>query len=141
MLSHTQKKKKKYLLYFFSTSPCLLELIKLSRVRVIDNSALGKAAAAEGKPGKIIHVYNKEEIGRIGDRVLIAIGGQKKKGYIVGCRQKQNIHVPRFDTNNVVLMEDNGAPTGTRIKGPIPSTLRGKGGDFTKLLSIATKFV
>jgi large subunit ribosomal protein L14 len=71
--THKKENKKNIYFYFFSTSPCLLELIKLSRVRVIDNSALGKAASTAGKPGKIIHVYNKQEIGRIGDRVLIAI--------------------------------------------------------------------
>jgi large subunit ribosomal protein L14 len=49
--------------------------------------------------------------------------------------------VPRFDTNNIVLVEDNGAPTGTRIRAPIPSCLRGHKGDFSKILAIATKFV
>ena len=112
----------------------------LSRVRVIDNSPLGKAAANAGKPAKIIHVYNKSDVGRIGDKVLVAIMGEKKKGYIVGCRQKQKTNVPRFDTNNVVLIEENGNPSGTRIKNPIPSCLRGNE-DFTKIISIATRFV
>jgi len=74
-------------------------------------------------------------------QVLVAIQGQKKRGYLVGLRQKQQAMIPRFDTNNIVLVEDNGTPTGTRIRVPIPSYLRGKKGDFTKILSIATKFV
>ena len=71
----------------------------------------------------------------------MAIKGQKKKAYIVGVKQKQKPFVPRFDSNNIVLVEETGMPTGTRIRVPIPSMLRGKEGDFTKILAIATKFV
>lgn len=73
-------------------------------------------------------------------KVLLAIQGQKKKGILVGLKQVQKRMIPRFDTNNVVLMEDETTPTGTRIRVPIPSCLRGKGPNFTKLLSCATKF-
>lgn len=92
------------------------------------------------RKARIIHVYKNPPVGFIGDKVLLSIMGQKKKAYIVGCAQKQKPNVPRFDTNNVVLVEDNGTPTGTRIRVPIPSCLREKEGDFTKILSIATKF-
>lgn len=44
----------------------LLELRKLARVRCVDNSAIGKQAMAEGRPPKIIHVYNKKAIATIG---------------------------------------------------------------------------
>lgn len=126
---------------FFSTTNCLQELRKLARVRVVDNSALGRAATVAGKPARIIHVYNKQEVAHLGDKVLLAIKGQKKRAYVVGCKQKQKPNVPKFDSNNVVLIEDNGTPVGTRITVPIPSDLRGKEGDFTKILSIATRFV
>lgn len=108
---------------------------------MVDNSVLGRKAELAGKPGRIIQVYNKPGVGYIGDKVLLAIMGEKKKAYIVGCVQKQKPNVPRYDTNNVVLVEDSGAPTGTRIRVPVPSCLRGKEGDFTKILSIATKFI
>ncbi|XP_045171899.2 39S ribosomal protein L14, mitochondrial-like [Mercenaria mercenaria] len=124
-----------------STTCCLQELRKLARVKVVDNSMLGRKAVLAGKKVKIIHVYNKPAIGYIGDKVLVTVMGEKKKAYIVGCVQKQKPNVPKFDTNNVVLVEESGAPTGTRIRVPIPSCLRGKEGDFTKILSIATKFV
>lgn len=126
---------------YFSTTNCLQELRKLARVRVVDNSALGRAATVAGKPARIIHVYNKQEVAHLGDKVLLAIKGQKKRAYVVGCKQKQRPNVPKFDSNNVVLIEDNGTPVGTRITVPIPSDLRGKEGDFTKILSIATRFV
>ncbi|XP_041354129.1 39S ribosomal protein L14, mitochondrial-like [Gigantopelta aegis] len=125
----------------FSTTSCLHEIRKLARMRVVDNSGLGRAAVAAGKPARVLHVYNKKGVGTIGDKVLVAIKGQKKRAYIVGVKQKQAANVPRFDSNNIVLIEDNGMPTGTRITVPVPSLLREKKGDFIKILSLATKFV
>ncbi|XP_016920534.1 large ribosomal subunit protein uL14m isoform X2 [Apis cerana] len=110
-----------------STSTICNQIIKLTRLRVVDNSEIGKQAMMEGKPPRCIHIYNKKGIGYIGDRVLVAIKGEKKK----------------------VLIDDNGTPLGTRIHVPIPHILRtimkkkthSKGADYTKLLAIATKFV
>lgn len=125
------------------------EIRKMCRLRVVDNSLLGKKAMADGKPPRVIHVYNRRHIGFIGDVVLLAIKGEKKKGILVGCKQLQNPKVPRFDTNNVVLIDDNGTPLGTRIQVPIPNILRTqmkekthrKGADYTKMLAIASRFV
>ncbi|CAG2054247.1 unnamed protein product [Timema podura] len=83
------------------------------------------------------------------DKILVAIKGEKKKGIIVGAKQNQKTLVPKFDTNNLVLIDDNGTPLGTRIHVPIPTVLRtilkektqAKGADYTKLLAIATRFV
>ncbi|KAG8042377.1 hypothetical protein G9C98_005011 [Cotesia typhae] len=125
------------------------EIRKMARLRVVDNSDIGKRAMLEGQPPKCIHVYNKSLVGYIGDRVLVAIRGEMKKGILVGLRQNQKPKVPRFDSNNVVLIDDNGTPLGTRIHVPIPLILRtilkqkthSKGADYTKLLAIAPKFV
>ncbi|KAE8737696.1 hypothetical protein FOCC_FOCC016840 [Frankliniella occidentalis] len=133
----------------FHTSPACHRLQKLSRLRVVDNSELGKQAMLEGKPPRIIQVYNKNGIGTTGDIVLCAIKGLKKKGVIVGVKAQQPVLLPRTDSNNVVLIEDNGTPLGTRIVVPVPSCLRtilkkkthAKGADYTKVLSIATRFV
>lgn len=81
---------------------------RLTRLRVVDNSAIGKAAMAEGKPPKCIQVYNGKDKGNTGDKILIAIKGEKKKAIIVGTKQKQDAFVPRFDTNNIVLVDDFG---------------------------------
>lgn len=89
-------------------------------------------------------MYKKNSVGTLGDKVLMTILGQKKRGYIVGVVKKQKSFIPKFDTNNVVLIDDNGTPTGTRIRVPIPSMLRGKRNkhvEFTKVLALATKFV
>ncbi|CAH0625707.1 unnamed protein product [Chrysodeixis includens] len=133
----------------FHTTACLNEVRLLTRLRVVDNSEIGKRAMAEGKPPKVICVYNKTRVGYIGDRVLVAIKGQKKKGILVGMKQTQKPKVPKFDSNNVVLIDDNGTPLGNRIHVPIPTILRtilkekthSKGADYTKLLAIATRFV
>lgn len=49
-----------------STSSPMNQIIKLSRLRVVDNSEIGKKAMIEGKPPRCIHVYNKTGVGLIG---------------------------------------------------------------------------
>ena len=44
-------------------------IIKMARLRVVDNSNIGRAAEVAGKPAKCIHVYNKQHIGYLGDKV------------------------------------------------------------------------
>lgn len=132
-----------------SVTKTCMEVQKLTKLRVVDNSEIGKRAMAEGKPPKIIHVYNKVGKGFIGDRVLVAIKGERKQGILVGLKQNQANKVPKFDSNNVVLIDESGSPIGTRIHVPIPTILRtilkerthAKGADYTKLLGIATRFV
>ncbi|XP_050303414.1 39S ribosomal protein L14, mitochondrial [Anthonomus grandis grandis] len=133
----------------FHLSQAVSEIQMMTRLRVVDNSAIGKQAMAEGKPPKCIHVYNKTGIGKIGDKVLVAIKGEKKKGILVGLKQNQKAKTPKFDSNNLVLIDDNGTPLGTRIHVPIPTILRtilkektfSKGADYTKVLAIASRFV
>lgn len=133
----------------FHTTPVCNEIRKLARLRVVDNSEIGKRAMAEGKPPRCIHVYNKRSIGFLGDRILVAIKGEKKKGILVGLKQIQKTKVPRFDSNNLVLIDDNGTPLGTRVHVPIPTILRtilkekthSKGADYTKLLAISSRFL
>ena len=80
---------------------------------------------------------------------MVAVKGQMKKGILVGLKQNQDRKVPKFDSNNIVLIDDTGTPLGTRIHVPIPHVLRtilkekthSKGADYTKLIAIATTFV
>lgn len=44
----------------FHTTSYLNEVQLLTRLRVVDNSEIGKRAMAEGKPPKVICVYNKK---------------------------------------------------------------------------------
>lgn len=115
----------------------------MSRLRVVDNSKIGKEAMTEGKKVKCIHVYKKGKMtdGQLGDRVLVTIKGQMKRGYIVGLVAEQRPMVPKFDTNNVALVENNGNPSGTRIVVPVPNYLRSKGAELAKLVAISSRFV
>ncbi|XP_052550924.1 39S ribosomal protein L14, mitochondrial [Tympanuchus pallidicinctus] len=122
-----------------SVSGACRAIQKLTRVRVVDNSALGNAPYH--RPPKCIHVYNKTGVGKVGDKILLAIKGEKKKALIVGHKMPGPHMTPRFDSNNVVLIEDNGNPLGTRIKTPIPYILRQREGEFSKVLAIARNFV
>lgn len=78
----------------FSTTPQLNELRLLSRVKVVDNSKIGRNAKQSGRPVKVINVYKKPPVGRLGDKVLVTIEHEKKKAYIVGCKQRQQTLVP-----------------------------------------------
>lgn len=80
-------------------------------------------------------------VGTTGDIIRVAIRGQPKKAVLVGCAQVQRHGVPRYDTNNIVLLEDNGAPSATKIRVPIPSMLKSKGKNVAKILPNASKFV
>ncbi|TTU93298.1 39S ribosomal protein L14, mitochondrial [Bagarius yarrelli] len=123
----------------FSVSTIVAALHKLTRVRVVDNSSLGNSPYH--RPPRVIHVYTKNGVGKVGDTVLLAIKGQKKKALIVGHKMPGPRMSPRFDSNNVVLIEENGNPTGTRIKAPIPTHLRKLESNFSKLLAIAQRLV
>ncbi|XP_008281692.1 large ribosomal subunit protein uL14m [Stegastes partitus] len=123
----------------FSVSAVAAAIQKMTRVRVVDNSSLGNTPYH--RPPRVIHVYTKNGVGKVGDKVLLAIKGQKKKALIIGHKMPGPRMTPRFDSNNVVLIEDNGNPTGTRIKVPVPTQLRQKEGDFSKVLAIASSFV
>ncbi|XP_012714707.1 39S ribosomal protein L14, mitochondrial isoform X2 [Fundulus heteroclitus] len=123
----------------FSVSTAAAAVQKMTRVRVVDNSSLGNTPYH--RPPRVIHVYTKNGVGKVGDKVLLAIKGQKKKALIVGHKMPGERMTPRFDSNNVVLIEDNGNPTGTRIKVPVPTSLREMKGDYSKVLAIANTFV
>ncbi|XP_069776916.1 large ribosomal subunit protein uL14m-like [Narcine bancroftii] len=94
----------------------------MTRVWVVGNSSLGNTPYH--RPPKCIHLYTKNGIGKVGDKILLAIKGQKKKALIVGHKMPGPLMTPRLDSNNVVLIEDHGNSMGTRIKVPIPSRLR-----------------
>lgn len=55
----------------------------------------------------------------------------------------------RFDSNNIVLIEESGNPSGSRITAPLPNCIRPglqkasdpKKADYTKLFAIATRWV
>ena len=110
-------------------------------MRIVDDSQLAKDGMTYKRAPKIIHVYNKRGVGVIGDRILLAVKGQKQKAIVVGCKNYTRKNgVPNFDTNNCVLVDDQDTPLGTRITVPIPASLR-MHPNCAKIVAIATKFV
>ncbi|KAG5325131.1 RM14 protein, partial [Pseudoatta argentina] len=53
---------------------------------------------------------------------------KRKRGILVGLKQEQVLKVPKFDSNNLIFIDDNRIAVGTRIryKIPIPHIFRKK---------------
>ncbi|XP_041034019.1 39S ribosomal protein L14, mitochondrial-like [Carcharodon carcharias] len=111
----------------------------MTRVRIVNNSSLGNTPYHQLH--KCNHEYTKNGIGKVGGKILLAIKGQKKKALIVSHRMPGLHMTPRFDSNNVVLIGDNGILMRTRIKVPIHISLRQMEGNYSKVLALAQKFV
>ena len=88
----------------------------------------------------------------VGDIVLCAVkdaipNGKVKKGDIVKgviVRTKKAYNRPdgstiAFDDNAVVLIDNDGAPIGTRVFGPVARELRELGEGYMKIISLATE--
>ena len=89
----------------------------------------------------------------VGDIILAAVkdaipNGKVKKGDVVRCvvvRTKKQIMRKdgsqiAFDDNAVVIINDDNAPVGTRVFGPVARELREKGIEgFMKIVSLATE--
>ena len=89
----------------------------------------------------------------VGDIILAAVkdaipNGKVKKGDVVRCvvvRTKKQIMRKdgsqiAFDDNAVVIINDDNAPVGTRVFGPVARELREKGIEgFMKIVSLASE--
>src|SRR5260221_10615116 len=91
---------------------------------------------------------HQKRYARVGDIIKAHIkeaapDGTVKKGEVVTCvvvRTKSALRRAdgsylRFDSNAVVIIDDQQNPKGTRIFGPVARELRDK--DFTKIISLA----
>ncbi|TVQ67753.1 MULTISPECIES: 50S ribosomal protein L14 [Nitrincola] len=101
--------------------------------RVMCIKVLGGSHRRYAGVGDIIKVTVKEAIPR----------GKVKKGQVlkaVVVRTRKGVRRPdgsiiRFDVNSAVLLNNNGAPIGTRIFGPVTRELRTE--KFMKIISLA----
>jgi len=89
----------------------------------------------------------------VGDVVLCAVKeatptGKVKKSAVVKAVvvrtaypiERKDGSVIRFDDNACVIIDDNKAPVGTRVFGPVARELREKGGDgYMKIVSLASE--
>ena len=113
---------------------------------VADNSGARSVRVFRLKGGS----YRKSS--SIGDIVTCAVkeaipNGRVKKSDIVKgviVRTKHAINRPDgsticFDDNAIVLIDNEGAPIGTRVFGPVARELRDKGEGFMKIVSLAVE--
>ena len=123
-----------------------------TRCEVADNSG--------AKIAYVIRVYGsstrsgkfQRRTAGIGDKVLVSIkkalpgsevkAGDKSKAVVVrttkATRRMDGSYV-KFDSNAVVLIQDDGNPKGTRIFGPVARELRDK--NYMKIVSLAPEVV
>jgi large subunit ribosomal protein L14 len=113
-----------------------------TQLEVADNSG--------AKTVKCIKVLggSKRMSAGLGDIIVVAVqqalpGGKIKKGDVKKAvivrttyplRREDGSYI-RFDTNSVVIINNNNEPVGTRIFGPVARELRGR--SFTKICSLA----
>ncbi|KJH42017.1 ribosomal protein L14p/L23e [Dictyocaulus viviparus] len=132
--------------------PPVMGIHRRTRCNVVDNSALGKEAHISGKRAYCIDVYKQGRRKKhlphatLGDKILVAIRGQMRKAYVVGANTHVHLRkhgIPVTDTNNIVLLDDEGNPLGNRIMVPIPAKLLENKNDaqFAKVLALANKFI
>ena len=115
-------------------------ITKLTTFNVVDNSKLGQKTRRSKKP-YLIGFYRKRKTADIGDVIRVAVQGKTSKALVVATRKPKRHGIPRYDNNNIILLDDNNAPLGTRIKGPIPATLRKQRAKFSKVIALAARFV
>lgn len=113
-----------------------------SRLKVADNSGARELGVIKVLGG------SKRRYANIGDIVVCSVktatpGGVVKKGSVVkavivrtkkGIRRKDG-SIIQFDENAAVIINENKAPVGTRIFGPVTRELRGE--NFMRIISLA----
>jgi len=117
-----------------------------SHLSVADNSGVKRVWAIG-----VLHRGNKK-MGTIGDVITAHVREAEpdalvKKGEVVRCvlvRTRAPIcradgTTVRFDSNAVVLIDNQGNPRGTRVFGPVARELRER--RFTKIISLAPEVV
>ena len=117
-----------------------------SRLRVADNSGAREVLCIKVLGG------SRRRYAGIGDIFVATVkdaipGAQVKKGEVVRCvvvrtkkeRRRRDGSYIRFDENAAVLINDQLAPRGTRIFGPVGRELRDK--RFMRIISMAPEVI
>jgi large subunit ribosomal protein L14 len=117
-----------------------------TRLEVADNSGAKTVMCIKILGG------TRRRYARIGDVIVASVkraipGGEVKQGAVVKgvvVRQKANLRrddgsYVRFDSNAIVILDDEGNPKGTRIFGAVARELRER--KFMKIISLAPEVV
>jgi len=121
-------------------------IMEQTKVDVADNSGAKKAKCIKVLGG------SRRIYASIGDIIIVAVkkalpDGVVKKGDVVKgvvVRTKRNVRREdgsylRFDTNAIVIVDDEGNPKGTRIFGAVAKELRQR--NFMRIISLAPEVV
>ena len=114
-------------------------VLLLTKLKLVDNSDNAKRVTRLDKP-YCIKLPKNNKVAGFGDVIKIAHRGKVHNALIVSNR-KPSKKLPRYDSHNIILLNDKLDPVGTRIIGPLPSSLRRKRGEFSKVIAMATKFI
>ena len=123
-----------------------------TRCEVADNSGAKIAYVIRVYGGTTATGKFSRRIAGVGDRVFVSIkralaGAEVKPGYkskavvvrtTKPTRRADGSYV-KFDSNAVVLIQDDGNPKGTRIFGPVARELRDR--NYMKIVSLATEVI
>ena len=123
-----------------------------TRCEVADNSGAKIAYVIRVYGGTTASGKFSRRVAGVGDRVFVSIkkamagsdvkAGDKSKAVVVrttkATRRSDGSYV-KFDSNAVVLIQDDGNPKGTRIFGPVARELRDR--NYMKIVSLATEVV
>lgn len=117
-----------------------------TRLEVADNSGAKTVMCVKVLGG------TRRRYARVGDVIIASVkraipGGEVKQGAVVKgvvVRQKANLRrddgsYVRFDSNAIVILDDEGNPKGTRIFGAVARELRER--KFMKIISLAPEVV
>ena len=117
-----------------------------SRMDVADNSGARQVQCVKVLGG------SKRRYARVGDLIKVTVKeaiprGKVKKGQVmtaVVVRTKKGVRrldgsLVKFDDNAAVLLNNQDAPVGTRIFGPVTRELRGE--KFMKIISLAPEVI
>ncbi len=117
-----------------------------SYLEVADNSGARRVMCIKVLGG------SKRRYARVGDLIKVTVKeaiprGKVKKGQVmtaVVVRTKKGVRRPdgslvKFDENAAVLLNNQNAPIGTRIFGPVTRELRGE--KFMKIISLAPEVI
>jgi large subunit ribosomal protein L14 len=117
-----------------------------TRLEVADNSGAKTVMCVKVLGG------TRRRYARVGDVIVASVkkaipGGEVKQGAVVKgvvVRQKANLRrddgsYVRFDSNAIVILDDEGNPKGTRIFGAVARELRER--KFMKIISLAPEVV
>ena len=123
-----------------------------SRVNVADNTGAKVAYIIRVLGGSTARGRFTRKTAGIGDRVVCSIKkslpgsdmktGTKVRGVVVRTRyptRRSDGSLVRFDSNAVVLIDEEGNPSGTRIFGAVARELREQ--NYMKIVSLASEVV